>query len=226
MLQDLRDIGLIRPIDAGEVLSSLIVALLCGVIIAWIYRQTYRGTSFAPSFVRSMVVLPMITALVIIVIGNNLARAFGLVGAMSIIRFRTAVKDIHDIVFIFFTLAVGLAAGVGMHAGAWIGTIAIGLTVMVTTGFGFGRASQNAMLLEFDYAVGGGSAPPTYQPVLDRHCRYTSVLSVRQPREGDTLLVTFHVRLKRGSNATDLVRELRDTDRVSQVNMYYDDEEL
>lgn len=225
MLQDLRDIGLLQPIDAGEVLSSLIVALLCGLVIAWIYRQTYRGTSYAPSFVRSMVVLPMITALVILVIGNNLARAFGLVGAMSIIRFRTAVKDIHDIVFIFFTLAVGLAAGVGMHAAAWIGTIAIGLTVMATTGFGFGRTSQNAMLLEFEYDPDGGTAP-TYQSVLDRYCRYTSVLSVRQPVEGETLAVTFHVRLKRGADVTGLVRELRDTERVTRVNIYYDDEEL
>ena len=70
--------------------------------------------------------------LVMLVIGSNLARAFGLVGAMSIIRFRTAVKDTHDIVFIFFTLAVGLASGVGMYAAAWLGTAAIGLTVMAT----------------------------------------------------------------------------------------------
>ncbi len=226
MLQELRDIGLLRPIDAGEVLSSLIVALLCGIIVAWIYRRTYRGTSYAPSFVRSMVVLPMITALVILVIGNNLARAFGLVGAMSIIRFRTAVKDIHDIVFIFFSLAVGLAAGVGMHAGAWIGTVVIGLTVMATTGFGFGRISQTAMLLEFEYEMNGSTDPPPYQAVLDRMCRFTSILSVRQPQEGDTLSLTFHVRLKRGADATQLVRELRDTERVSRVNMYYDDEEL
>jgi uncharacterized membrane protein YhiD involved in acid resistance len=226
VLQELRDIGLLQPIDAGEVLSSLIVALLCGIIVAWIYRRTYRGTSYAPSFVRSMVVLPMITALVILVIGNNLARAFGLVGAMSIIRFRTAVKDIHDIVFIFFSLTVGLAAGVGMHVAAWIGTFVIGLTVMATTGFGFGRISQNAMLLEFFYEVNGSSDPPSYQSVLDRHCRFTSILSVRQPEEGDTLSLTFHIRLKRDADATRLVRELRDTEQVSRVNMYYDDEEL
>lgn len=206
--------------------SSLIVALLCGIIIAWIYRLTYRGTSYAPSFVRSMVVLPMVTALVMLVIGSNLARAFGLVGAMSIIRFRTAVKDTHDIVFIFFTLAVGLAAGVGMYAAAWIGTAAIGITFLATTGFGFGHLHRNAMLLEFSYDAEGAPALPTYQPLLDQHCRSMSVLSVRQPGSGDDLAMTLHVRLKRSAEASALVSGLRKTERVSRVSLYYDDEEL
>ena len=195
MLRDLQDIVILRPIDAGEVISSLIVALVCGMIIAWIYRWSYRGTSYAPSFVRSMVVLPMITALVMLVIGSNLARAFGLVGAMSIIRFRTAVKDTQDIVFIFLTLAAGLAAGVGMYAAAWIGTLAVGLTFMATAGSGFGHVRRNAMLLEFSYDTDGTGEMPTYQSVLDRHCRQTSVLSVRQPLEREELALTIHVRL-------------------------------
>ena len=226
MLQDLQDIPLLQPVDAGEVVTSLIVALICGVVIAWIYRWTYRGTSYAPSFVRSMVVLPMITALVMLVIGSNLARAFGLVGAMSIIRFRTAVKDTHDIVFIFFALAAGLAAGVGMYAAAWLGTLVIGLTVLATVGFGFGHVQRNAMLLEFAYDAEGAPAPPTYEAVLDQHCKQTSVLSVRQPMERKELALTLHVRLRRGSEAPAMVAALRKTDRVSRVSLYYDDEEL
>lgn len=226
MLRELQGIPLLRPVDSGDVVSSLVVALMCGMIIAWIYRRTYRGTSYAPSFVRSMVVLPMITALVMLVIGSNLARAFGLVGAMSIIRFRTAVKDTHDIVFIFFTLAVGLASGVGMYGAAWIGTAAIGLTVMATTGFGFGHVHRNAMLLEFAYDAEDGPTPPTYQASLDRHCRHSAVLSVRQPGETDHLALTLHVRLKSSADASTFVSDLRKTDRVKGVSLYYDDEEL
>lgn len=226
MLNEFQDITLFRAVTGADIFSSLIVALACGVAIAWIYRWTYRGTSYAPSFVRSMVVLPMVTALVMLVIGSNLARAFGLVGAMSIIRFRTAVKDTHDIVFIFFTLAVGLAAGVGMHAAAWIGTLVIGVTVLGTTGFGFGHVQRNAMLLEFAYDAAGAPSTPIYQAVLDKHCRGSSVLSVRQPTEGEELLVTMHTRLKRTAGASELVAELRALDRVSRVSLYYDDEEL
>lgn len=226
MLRELQGIPILRPVDSGDVISSLVVALLCGIVIALIYRRTYRGTSYAPSFVRSMVILPMVTALVMLVIGSNLARAFGLVGAMSIIRFRTAVKDTHDIVFIFFTLAVGLASGVGMYAAAWLGTAAIGLTVMATTGFSFGHLHRNAMLLEFQYKGEKGEPEPSYQLVLDRCCRESSVLSVRQPGIGDDLAITLHVRLKAGINESTFVSELRKADRVSNVNLYYDDEEL
>ncbi len=226
MLREFQDISFLRPVTSAEVVSSLIVALVCGLAIAWIYRWTYRGTSYAPSFVRSMVVLPMITALVMLVIGSNLARAFGLVGAMSIIRFRTAVKDTHDIVFIFFTLAVGLAAGVGLHAAAWLGTLVIGVTVLGTTGFGFGHVQRNAMLLEFTYDADGAPALPTYQASIDKHCRSSSVLSVRQPTEGSALLLTLHTRLKRTANASELVADLKSSPRVSRVSLYYDDEEL
>jgi uncharacterized membrane protein YhiD involved in acid resistance len=173
-----------------------------------------------------MVILPMITAIVILVIGNNLARAFGLVGAMSIIRFRTAVKETHDIVFIFFTLAVGLAAGVGMYAVSWIGTIAIGLAVVITTQTGFGHVRRSAMLLEFDYDAAGAPSPPTYQRVIDKFCRDATVLSVRQPAQDEPLNMTFYVRLRRPADQSDLVRRLGETDRVRSVSVYYDDEEI
>ncbi len=226
MLRDLQDIVVLTPVDAAEVVSSLVVALGCGLITALIYRWSYRGTSYAPSFVRSMVVLPMITALVMLVIGSNLARAFGLVGAMSIIRFRTAVKDTQDIVFIFLTLASGLAAGVGMYAAAWIGTILVGVTFLATAGAGFGHVRRNAMLLEFSYDADDSTGPPSYQPVLDQHCRQTSVLSVRQPLEREELALTLHVRLKRSTDASAMVSALRKTERVSRVSLYYDDEEI
>jgi hypothetical protein len=93
-------------LSPAEALANLVVALFCGVIVAILYRATYKGISYSSGYVISIIMLTLITALVIMVIGNNLARAFGLVGAMSIIRFRTAVKDTQDIMFIFFALAL------------------------------------------------------------------------------------------------------------------------
>lgn len=79
----------------------------------------------------------MITAIVIMVIGNKLARALGVVGAMSIIRFRTAVKDAADIMFIFFALSIGLAAGVKLYSIAFFGTLFVGGVYHVITKFSF-----------------------------------------------------------------------------------------
>ena len=101
MLDDFQNV-LSVSLSIGEVFENLVVALICGVIISIFYRLTYRGPGISFSFINSLIILALITSVVIMVIGNNLARAFGLVGAMSIIRFRTAIKETQDIIFIFF----------------------------------------------------------------------------------------------------------------------------
>lgn len=93
----------------------------------------------------------MITSVVILVIGNNLARAFGLVGAMSIIRFRTAVRDVQDIVFIFFALSIGMAAGVGLYTVAISGTLIISLAIIMLSVSNFGQSKKREFLLQLSY---------------------------------------------------------------------------
>ncbi|MDZ7346073.1 MAG: DUF4956 domain-containing protein, partial [candidate division KSB1 bacterium] len=80
-----------------DVLINLVIAFVLGMLIATVYRLTFKGYAYSASLVNTLILITMVTTMVIMVIGNNLARAFGLVGAMSIIRFRTAVKDTRDI---------------------------------------------------------------------------------------------------------------------------------
>ena len=87
------------------------------------------------------------------VIGNNLARAFGLVGALSIIRFRTAIKDTVDIVYIFLGLAIGMAAGVGYHKAAIAGTVMIGLILILFSKSNFRYFRSNQYILQFSYSM-------------------------------------------------------------------------
>ena len=131
--------NIITLVDLETFIINMIIALLCGLIISLFYKASYRGPHYSTSFVQALVVLSMVTSLVIMVIGNNLARAFGLVGAMSIIRFRTAVKDTQDIVFIFFSLAAGMAAGVGLKLPAFVGTIFIGSVLYFLSNSSFCR---------------------------------------------------------------------------------------
>ncbi len=150
MLQDFQNISF-PPTNDADIVGALIVAFLCGFIVSLTYRWTYQGSSYAPSFVRSMIFLSMITAVIMLVIGNNLARAFGLVGAMSIIRFRTALKDPQDIVFVFFALAIGMAAGVGMYAIAIIGTVGISLAIILTTKINYAVVHKQSFVLQLSY---------------------------------------------------------------------------
>ena len=99
-------------ISLDEVLRALLLAAALGLVISILYRLTLQAQIPSAALQRSLILLPMISAMVMMVIGNNLARAFSLVGALSIIRFRTRLRTSWDISFVFFSLAAGIGCGV------------------------------------------------------------------------------------------------------------------
>lgn len=183
-------------LNVEDVVERLVVGLLCGVLLALFYRRSYRNT-YVPGFVASLILLTITTACVIMVIGDSLARAFGLAGAMSIIRFRTALKDTHDIVFVFIALTMGLAIGVGFYLVAITGSIFIGLTAWTLnvlssrfqtaeidlTEAGPGgtrlRAHGAVSRLSFSYRAPEPESEPAYVPILRRYCERFEPASVK-----------------------------------------------
>ncbi len=224
ILQDLQSATELHT-SLGEVLMALLVALICGTIVSLVYRWTYRGANYSASLVRSMIILAMITAVVMLVIGNNLARAFGLVGAMSIIRFRTALKDPHDIVFVFFALAAGMAAGVGLHVLALASTISIGLVILATTRANFAVVGKEAFILRFEYAGSESEDSAAYLPVLKKYCKSTRLINVRSGDDARADL-TFFVDLRDEDERQELTRTLAEVEGVRNVNLFYDSEQL
>lgn len=207
----------------GTVLENLVVAFISCIIIALFYKYTYRGPGYSVSFINSIVVLGIITAIVIMVIGNNLARAFGLVGAMSIIRFRTAVKETMDIVYIFFSLAIGMAAGVGLHFIAFFGTIFIGIIIVILSKTNFFSLSNEKFLLQFRYAGTNGSDNAPYMPVLNKYCRRMTLLNVKSIKEKE-LELSYHISIKNKKNNSQFISELGKVENVFQINLYFDEE--
>ncbi len=223
MLQDFQEITL-QSVNLPQVVGSLLVAFVCGFTISLVYRWTYRGASYAPTFVRSMIFLAMITAVVMLVIGNNLARAFGLVGAMSIIRFRTAVKDPQDIVFIFFALATGLAAGVGMHMTAIVSTLVISLIIILVSKSNYAVLHKQSFLLTLSYADEHND-DASYLPILRTYCKRHKLINIRSVDHGEGLDLTYYVDLRKSSERAALTKALVALPNVSNVNMYYDTEQ-
>lgn len=211
------------PLTTGALVANLVVALLCGLTISFLYRWSYRGASYSTTFVSSLVTLAMITAVVIMAIGNNLARAFGLVGAMSIIRFRTAVKDTQDLVFIFLSLAIGLAAGVGFHRLAVVGTVVVGGTLWAMGRSGFGAVNRREFLVELLTERGELGEDPAWEPVLKRYCQRHRLLHARSAEEGRTELA-FLATLRRTEDARTLTDTLSQTTGIAQVSLFYDEE--
>jgi len=224
MLQEFSTI-FVTGITFEQVATNLLFALLCGLAISWIYRLTYRGPGFAISFVHALIYLAMITAVVIMVIGNNLARAFGLVGAMSIIRFRTAVKDTADIVFIFFSLAIGMAAGVGMHKLALGATMLIGLVMIIMAKSTAVLPMGRKFLLQFSLLGDKPDAVP-YEIILKEYCRTYKLINVKTEEEENLYEISFYVDLRDEQKHYELVKKLRQLTGMLRVNLFYDEEAI
>ncbi|MCX6151169.1 MAG: DUF4956 domain-containing protein [Ignavibacteriales bacterium] len=208
----------------SDVLVNLTVALICGLMIGFFYKITYRGSGYTNSFLNSLILLTMITSVVIMVIGNNLARAFGLVGAMSIIRFRTAVKEPLDIMFIFFSLAIGLAAGVGLFAVAIGGTIFIGIVLIVLTKTSIISSSREEYLLQFYYAGADESNDAPYLAVLKKYCKSHKLINIKSLGNGDGLELSFYVHLKQKDENAGFIKELKTITGLNHVNLFFDEE--
>ena len=114
-------------ITVQSLLTAVILAFLLGVFIVFIYRMTYSGAMFNKSFAFSLVLLSMVTSVVILTISSNVVLSLGMVGALSIVRFRTAVKEPLDTVFMFWAIVAGLITGAGYVPVAVIATLLIGL---------------------------------------------------------------------------------------------------
>ena len=201
-----------------DVLINIGIAFLLGLFIAVLYRKTYRGYSYSSAYLQTLVLITMITAIVIMVIGNNLARAFGLVGAMSIIRFRTALKDTWDIAFVFFALASGLAAGSGNLMIGIIGAVMIGLVVWILYRTHFGFMQHKELLLRFWMLV-KHHEEPVYLPVFNKYLSKYSMLNVRSAASTKFLELSFFVRLKKPDQSQHLIRDLNAIEGVERVSL-------
>ena len=210
-------------LSASQVIKNLMVALLCGFLISRFYCWITKRPSNSRIFVSSLIALAMITAVVIMVIGNNLARAFGLVGAMSIVRFRTAVKDVQDIVFIFFSLAIGMAAGIGQSMIAFVGTLGVGLVMLGLAQVQSHTQRKREYLLQFFFAPSSDNEAP-YLPLFKKYCKQHSLVNMKSHGHEGLLELSFYIHLKDQSKSNDFVLELGQIEGVQDVNLFFDEE--
>lgn len=222
MFDEFQDIDLF-PVNIFDVFSNIMVAFICGIIIALVYRFIYKGPSYSVTYVNSLVMLTLITSIVILVIGNNLARAFGLVGAMSIIRFRTAVRDVQDIVFIFFALTIGMASGVGLHVIAIMGTVIISMIIIVLVTFNFGAPKRQEYLLQIAYGHEKENESGI-RNILKNHCKSYRMVNLKNVGV-DQVEAFYQVIYKRKRKSSDLMRDLKNIKDVTSVNLFFDQDD-
>ncbi len=210
-------------LSSSEIIENISIALICSLFISYFYRKTYNGPGYLDSFANALILLSLITAVVIMTIGNNLARAFGLVGAMSIIRFRTAVKETHDIVYIFFSLTIGMAAGVGLHSLAIVGTIFIGSISYIIAKMNIKNGDEKNTLLEFHFQSNNGNTPSDYEKVITKFTKKMKLINIKS-LENNNLVVSYYVKLKNNNQSINLVNELQNIAGIKNISLFSDEE--
>lgn len=220
MLENLQSVNVFSP-SVSEIVVNVLVSLTCSFVISLIYRFTYRGPGYSESFVNSIIFLSIITTLVIMVIGNNLARAFGLVGALSIIRFRTAIKDTMDIVYIFFALVVGMAGGVGYHKLAIVGTILVGITLLIFTNSRFSLFLTNQYMLQFSFSNIKENTD-SFIRILNNYCISFEVINIRSNEIDKSFDYSYYLRIKKNKDSNQLLNELNNVEGIRNLNLFFD----
>jgi uncharacterized membrane protein YhiD involved in acid resistance len=217
--QSLIDFEAVPPL---VVLIRLVAALLLGGVVAFVYRLTRSKSEVAPSFTTTLVLLSILIAMVTQVIGDNVARAFSLVGALSIVRFRTVVRDTQDTAFVIFSVGVGMAVGAGYP---WLAVA--GITVVAIAAFAMKPREDSPLAspagsepFELQVRLGIGHDPQVVVgPALDLHAVDRRLMSLATVRRGLAVDATFRAALRDSASADTLLRLLNTTEGVQNVTL-------
>ena len=154
--------------------------------------------------------------MVIMVIGNNLARAFALVGALSIIRFRTVVKDTKDTAFIFWSLAAGMASGTGSYFLAISGTAIISMIALVLYYTNYGSIFKSEFIIQFR-SRNSAKNKKNYNKVFSEYCKSSTLLNAESSGDGQSLKLSFDIVLKENKTYDEFIQKLSKVSGLSEV---------
>lgn len=209
-----QDNNIVAAITVIDIVLALCSSTVYSFLLSKVYIHTHSGHSYSRAFVHSLVLVSITIALIMIIIGSNIARAFALVGAMSIVRFRNPVKDSRDLVFVFMSIAIGMASGTQFYSFAAIFT-AFSIIVLLALHYsGYGTIHANTWILTIKAPA---STQVEIEKIMQEHCRHHFIVSVDKfAGDPDLQDMVFEVALKRGEKYPELIEHLtRVSDRLS-----------
>ncbi len=206
------DVEFTNNLSVGDILAVLTLSLLLGLFIFYIYKKTFKGVLYTQSFNISLVMVTLVTALIILTISSNLILSLGMVGALSIVRFRTALKDPIDIVFMFWAIAVGVANGAAFFSISIIGSIFIAATLLVMTKY---KTINSPFLLVINYNTDDESYFETYLQELKNTIKFSGIKSKIQ--NNDMVELTIEIRLN--DKTMTKLNQLNDKDFIKKTSL-------
>jgi len=201
-----------------DVVLVFLISFVLSAFIGWIYKTTHRGTSYTQSFVFTLVLNGMVVALVMMIVGSNIARAFSLVGALSIIRFRNAVKETRDVGFIFFTMAIGMAVGTQFYILAIIGAVVISLLILIMVRFDWFSLNLSNQILRIQ-VPGDTFFNQLFEDTFMKYTRSSELIAVDSVQSGTLTELTYSVGLKKPALVDAFIAEIKKLNNNNKVTL-------
>lgn len=200
-----------------DIVLSLLITTICVLVVIYTYQGTFRGVLFQKSYAISLLMASLVTTLVIIAVSGNLILSLGMVGALSIVRFRTAVKDPLDVVYMFWSISIGIANGVAFYSISITGTIFISLLLFLANSY---KSSSNSYLLIVHQNV---NTYPVLEGILDNGVKRYRVRS--RISKSDLDEATIEIKIS-PSNIESLLQKLRSENSIIDATVVEYSQEL
>jgi hypothetical protein len=205
-------------LDVPIVLLALCLAFLGGHVLAWVYIHTHPGQTAGRSLISSLVVMPVLVALVMLVLQDNLVTAFGMMGVFAIVRFRNVLNDTHDTTYVLAAIMLGMAAGTQRFSIAIVGCAVVAVILLYLSWTGLGSRARHDTILHLHWGRPSGELPDL-NSLLDRYGRNSECTAHRARETGGSDL-SFRLLLRDPGQLDQLLADLRACNGVSRLTSF------
>ncbi len=208
-------LGTTAPMSLTSIIGAMLLSFLLAFMYASVYQWTFSGFSYSKSFIQSMILGSMVTCLLIMAVGESLARGLGILGTLAIVRFRTPIRDPRDAMFLFACMGTGIACGSGLPLVAIGGTVMINAVALFLHFAPFASRREYEGLLRF-LSSRNEDSKQIVDALLEKHCESFTLIAVRDVAQGGTVEFSYHIRLMDPSYQRELLNALREVKTISQ----------
>ncbi|KAF0223402.1 MAG: hypothetical protein FD133_1499 [Erysipelotrichaceae bacterium] len=202
-------------ISLSSILLSLVSSFVIALFILVVYKRTYNGVVMSRSFSLLLVLLAMVTSLAVRTISSNLALSLGMVGALSIVRYRTAVKDPMDTGFIFWAIMAGIMTGIGLYLIAIVSALALGLLFMLVFGFQIKKSAQFLLIVRYESTA--------HEAVMTALSKLPAHKLRNKTMVGSSIELTYDIEIKaHQEQIVDPIKAIRGVDSVNLISYQND----
>lgn len=212
-------------VAVGEVFITILLSFILGLLITTVYIKTYRGRLYSQTFAHTLIIVSVVIAIVIVVVGSNIARAFSLAGALSIIRFRSSIRDPRDVAFIFFAMASGLACGTGLFLPAIVFVVVLSgiIYLLYSINYGDRKITQKILKITLPENLNyEGLFDDIFQKYLDEY----DFISVRTINLGTMFELAYTIQMAKEVSDKMLIDDIRARNGNLNVTILLDHQQM